>query len=311
MISSATFNPIMTGHATEFMRALAGFVALRLFPAFPSGTQSGEYYVWERENALNVPTNIRHAAGTAFVRSRPRIAGDQFACKDYGHEAPVPDPIRAKYRNYIDADISAVRRNTDIIKINHEIRVRDICLSGSVPNATPSTNWNDPASDPKADVQAGIDAIRRACGTRPNLMVISDPVRVILSVHPKIADRVKYTVTGITNLQLLAAYFEIAEIAVADQVINSGNEGQTLSPADIWGDDVILAYVNPARDLQAMTFGRTFFWSDFGSGAADVPIQINTYRDETVESDVHRARHFVDEKLTTSFAAYRLNDVLS
>lgn len=312
MQSSATANPVMSGHAVQFMRDQAGYVGLRLFPAFPSAEVSSDYYVWKRENALDVPTNIRHAPGATFARSVPKIADDSFACRDYGTEQPVPDEIRRKYVNYIDADISAVRRNTDIIKINHELRAHTLATSAAVPNAGVAVKWDNPNSDPKGDVNTAKEAIRKNCGRRPTLMVINEAVRLVLSVHPVIAERVKYTQTGITSLQLLAAYFEVPEIAVAEQVVNTAQEGQALTPADIWGDDVILAHVNPARDLMVPTLGRTFFWSDFGSiGADDVPIQIVSYRDEPVASDVHRARHFTDEKLVFDQAGYRINDVLT
>src|ERR1051326_5366552 len=312
MISNATVNPVLTGHAVQFMRALGGYVGLLLLPAFPSAEQSASYYVWKRENALRVPRNLRHAPGSAFPRSVPEISDDLYACRDYAHEQPVPDEIRRKYANYIDADISAVRRNTDIIKLNHELRVHDLVTGAGVPNSGVAKKWDDPDSDPKGDVDTAKEAIRKNCGLRPTVRVISEAVRLVLAVHPKIAERVKYTTTGITSLQLLAAYFEVPQIAVAEQVINTANEGQALSPADIWSDDVVLALVNPARDLMVPTFGRTFWWSDFGSiGADDVPIQIVSYRDETVASDVHRARHFTDEKVVFDKAAYRINDVLT
>lgn len=312
MISNATANPVLTGHAVQFMRATAGYVGLTLFPAFPSAEQSANYYIWTRENALNVPRNIRHAPGAPFPRSVPKISDDLYACQDYGLEQPVPDEIRRKYANYIDADISAVRRNTDILKINHELRAHTLATGAGVPNSGVAKKWDDPDSDPKGDVDAAKEAIRKNTGQRPTVMVISEAVRLVLSVHPKIAERVKYTTTGITSLELLAAYFEVGKIVVAEQVINTANEGQALTPADIWGDDVLLALVNPARDLMVPTFGRTFWWSDFGSiGADDVPIQIVSYRDETVASDVHRVRHFTDEKIVFDKAAYRINDVLT
>lgn len=312
MQSTATANPVLSGHAEQFMRDQAGYVGLRLFPAFPTAEQSAQYYIWKRENALNVPTNIRHSPGAPFARSLPMISDDNYACRDYGTEQPVPDEVRRKYLNYLDADLSATRRNTDIIKINHELRAHTLATSAAVPNAGVAKKWDDPDSSPKDDVDIAKEAIRKNCGHRPNLMVISESVRLLLSVHPKIADRVKYTVTGITTLELLAAYFEVGEIIVALQVHNTAQEGQALTPADIWADDVIIAHVNPARDLMTPTFGRTFFWSDFGSvGPDSVPIQIVSYRDETVASDIHRARHFTDEKLVFDLCGYRINNVLT
>jgi hypothetical protein len=133
MKSTATANPVMTGHAVEFMRNPMGFVALLLFPAFSSAEQSAQYYKWLKGNSLNIPQNIQHAPGTPFSRSMPSISDDTYVCKDYGHETPVPDEIRKKYKNRINADIAAVRRNIEIIKVNHELRVKTLATSGAVP----------------------------------------------------------------------------------------------------------------------------------------------------------------------------------
>lgn len=313
MKSTATANPVMTGHAQQFMRDPAGFVGMALLPPFFSAEQSSTYYVWNRENGLLIPGNIRHAPGAPFSRSIPSIADDNYACRDFGHETPVPDEIRSKYRNQIDADVSSVRRNVDIMKVNHEKRVKTLVTSSAVPNAAISVKWNDNASNPKGDVDVAKEEIRKNCGQRANLMVISEQVRFALSDHPKIADRVKYTSGGLTSLQQLAAYFEVGRIVVAEQVEASNQEGQTLTPADIWGDDVILAHVRTEQDLMLPGFGRTFVWTEFagGSGEEGVPVLIESYRDETCASDIHRSRHFTDEKVTFDKAAYRLSDALA
>jgi len=116
----------------------------------------------------------------------------------------------------------------------------------------------------------------------------------------------------VTSVQILAAYFGVAEILVAEQVINSAAEGQAITPADIWEDDVLLALVDPSQDLMRPTFGRTFWWSQFAAGTQDdVPLLVESYRDDSVASDIHRTRHFVDEKLVFPEAGYRLTNALS
>jgi len=60
-----------------------------------------------------------------------------------------------------------------------------------------------------------------------------------------------------------------------------------------------------------LNFGRTIYWNQFGNVGADgVPIQIASYRDEPVESDIHRAQHSTDEKLVGAEAGFVLTDVL-
>lgn len=312
MKSTATLNPVLSGHAEKFMRDPAGFVGTRVFPPFSSAQQSADYYVFDAENILGIPQNIRHAPGTGFKRILPKASDDNFACRDYGIEVPVPDTQRAKYRNAIDLDLAATRRNTDIIKINHEIRVKTLVTGGTVPNAAVAVKWNLADSSPKVDVDSAKEAIRTAIGVRPNLLVLSRPTMNILELHPKLQEVFKYTQGGLMNEQKLASFFGVRDVVVAEQIIATSQEGQAITAADIWNDDVLLAHVNPGQDLMQLNLGRTFYWDEFGSiGADGVPIQIQTYRDETVESDVHRARHFTDEKLVGASAGYLLTDVLA
>lgn len=313
MKSSATLNPVLSGHAEKFMRAPGGFVGGRIFPAFSSGQQSATYYVFDAENWIGVPTNIRRAPGTDFRRIMPKVSDDSFNCRGYGIEQPVPDEDRAKYASHLAADLAAVRRLTDIIKVNHEVRVHALATNTAVvPNAEISVNWDNAASNPKVDVDAASEDIRKAIGTRPNTMVISRPVMNVLEQHSKIAEVFKYTTPGLNNESKLASYFGIPNLLVAEQIVATNQEGQTVTAADIWGDDVLLCHVQPGDDLMMLNFGRTFYWNQFGSvGDGGVPMMIESYRDDKVKSDIHRALHDTDEKLVGATAGFLLTGALS
>ncbi len=297
----------------KFLRAPQGFVGTRLFPVFGSGEQSSDYYVFNAENLLLAPRNTRHTPGTAFHRITMTVSDDNFNCKDYGLEQPVPDDVRKKYAKAFDADIAAVRQLTNFIMVGHEQRVKALATDpAKVPNAGVGVKWDLADSNPKEDVNAAREEIRKSIGAQPNTMVISRPVVNVLEVHPKIADLFKYTAPGVVTADKLATYFGVPNILIADQVVASNQEGQALTAADIWGDDVLLAHVQPGQDLSLLNFGRTFYWNQFGApGEADVPMLIESYRDDTVKSDVHRAQHYTDEKLVGADAGYLLTDVLA
>ncbi|HWQ92232.1 MAG TPA: hypothetical protein VN673_11215 [Clostridia bacterium] len=314
MKSTATVNPLLSGAAVKYMRNPGGFVGARLFPAFKSGVASSEYYVFDTENFLGVPRNIRHAPGAAYKRVMPKLSSDTYNCRDYGLEQPVPDQDRAKYAGSFNADLSAIRRLTDFIKINHEIRVKEKATDPNVvPHADIAVQWDQAVSNPKADVDFGKEEIRKACGMRPNTMIISRTVMNALETHPKIADLFKYTTPGLMDAEKLKNYFGIENIFVAEQTVATNQEGQPITVSDIWADDVVLAIVQPGDDLMLLNFGRTIYWSAFGkvTGEDEVPIQIESYRDNPVASDVHRAQHATDEKLTAPAAGFLLRNALT
>lgn len=321
--TTATLNPILTTICNQFMRDPAGFVGLRIFPAFSAALQSANYYLFTAAELANVATLKARAPGSAYQRVKRTLSNDLYACHDYGVEAPVPDEDRAKYANYFDADLSAVRQIVDTIRVNHEQRVYTTVTTGGTPSAAVAIKWSDATSNPKIDVDAARENIRQNIGLLPNLLVLTQPMVNILSIHPKIADFFKYTSPGVMDTDKLAAYFQVAEVVVARNIVATNVEGQAFTPADIWGDNAVVAHVNDAQDLMVPNFGRTFFWSSFtskvnlqtggtgpamttGGGGPDI-MQVTSYRDETVKSDIHRSEHYVAEKLTAVNAGFVIN----
>jgi hypothetical protein len=329
METTATLNPIMTGYAAQFMREAAGFVCRKLAPPFMTAMQAAQYYLFTPENIANVPTLTPRGPGTDFARVTRDVSNDSYACLDYGVESPVPDEDRAKYAAYFNADIAAIHQIVDTILLNHEIRVHTLATNTAVvPYATPAIKWDNGASNPKGDIDQAKENIRLNMGLRANLLIMSEPVFLTLQYHPRLVDLFKYTTPGLLNEQKLASYFGVQEVAVAYNVIANNNQGQAFSPADIWGHDVVLAHVEDAQDLTRPNFARAFCWSAFtkptatqtdgtgapgaydGSAGSDL-INIFSYREEKVKSDIHRSEHYVTEKLVAPYGGFYLQNVIS
>lgn len=308
MKSSATANPLLAAVAVKFLQDQRAFVANALAPIFNSGLQSADYYVLNSENILNVPGNIKRAPGSPYNRSRMAVSDDVYNCKEYGLEEPVDDGEREKYANSFDADAAAVRRVVGLLMLNREIRVRNLATGGSVDSSSPSTKWDAANSDPIGDVDAAKTAVFNGCGLEANLMVINRDVFNVLKEHPTVLDKIKYTQRGVVTEELLAGVFGVDRCAVAKTLQNSAQEGQTLSPASIWSDSVVLAHVTEAQDLMVPNFARSFVWTRFSGRNG---IRVESYRDEPVKSDVHRAAQWCDEKLVGASAGYHLSNVLA
>lgn len=314
MKSSVSFNPVLAATFNKFVLNAAGFVGLRLAPLFRSGEQATNYYVFDRENMLNIPRLTARAPGTPYQRHGMRLSGDAYSCKNYGSEVPVADEERAKYAVAFDADKAAITRNGLVILFNHEIRVKTLFDSGGVPNSTPAVKWDaysNAASDPVGDVKAAKRVIAVNCGIEPKTLAMSKVVYDALTEHPKIKGLYTNTDGPISRDQLRKA-FEVDNLEVAGAVENIANEGQALNPAYLWGDNVYLAVTNPTQDMQAPNAARTFHWAVAGgSGSGEVGSIVESYRSDEVDADIHRIKHFTDEKLTGAEMSYRLNDTLT
>lgn len=309
MKSNVAFNPALTLTAQKFMQDASAFVGRRLFPLFFTAVQAANYYVFDRENMLNVPTNIRRSPASPYVRQVMQLSGDSYSCQNYGVEEPVDDEERAKYGSAVDADNAAVRRGVNTILVNHELRVRDkIVNSGAIPTSSPGTQWDQEGSSPIQDVRAMREAIHANCGLDATTLCMNRAVFNVLCDHSQVLDRIKYSERGVITEQILAAVFGVNEVLVAGGLSNVAAEGLTTNPGAIWQDSVVLAHVENAQDLSAPNFGRTFAWRQFTGPNG---LQTFTYRQDEIDSDVQRVRQHCDEKLVGPECGYLLNDVLS
>lgn len=325
METTASLNPILTVVANAFMRDPKGFVADIICPRFPAPMQAGTYYKFDIDEIANVPNLKPRAPGSPYVRIQNKVTSDSYNCENYGLEAPAPDEERKKYGTYFDLDRVKTSRIVDTIRVNRELRVTT--LVNSLPTAAITVPWNDPSSNPKADVDAVCTVIRQQSGTRKSMitMTISEPTFLALQTHPKLTDLFKYTVAGILNEEKLAAYFGLRRVIVAYNVQAINHEGQAFSASDIWGNVASFTTDVESADLEVPCTLRTFFWTAFtsdittldsggppttGTGGGPGEQSIFTYRDETVKADVHRGDHYVAEKLIASGTGYLLTGCL-
>ncbi len=308
MKSTSTANPVLSGIFSKFMRDQSGFVAEAIAPTFNTAEQSANYYVFDRENMLLVPTNIGRAPGAKHKRVTMQLSDDNYFCRNYGISAPVPDEVRARYAIALDADSSAIKRITDILKVNRELRVYAKATDTSVvPNGSPSVKWDQSGCNPKEDVDAGRENIRLNTGLRPNTMVLSETVRLVLENNPEIRKAFQLAINGRITMDMLKLYFGIDNIAVAGTILATSAEGQAITAADIWGEQVLLAHVEPGQDLMLPNLARSFNWTQVGA----IDAAVETFRESDEKSDVHQADHATDEKITCAQAGFVLTDTLA
>lgn len=301
-------NPLLTGVATRYLAGLP-LAGLRLAPVFNTPLHSAQYYVYDTENFGNIPTDIRRGPSSPFKRITSKLSDDTFICKDFGIEEPVDKMELKLYAGVFQADMSAMERAVRVVAINHELRVR-AAVRALTQTASPSTKWNASSGTTIiADVQAAKNVVQASIGVDPNLMVVPRDVMNALRVAPEILERYKYTEGGQVTKAQLEAIFEV-EIVVSNDNINSAAEGQTISMAGIWSDEVVLSYSMPSPDIKALNFMRTFNWTA-ADGSGPSGISTYTYDEEPIDSRIVRARQFTDEKVVASGAAYYLSNVLS
>ena len=215
--------------------------------------------------------------------------------------------------SYFDAEALATQRAYQIIERKQEKRIADLLFNEVTftPHA-PSAAWNVfDTAEPKLDVDAGKRAVEDVTGLTPNTLIVTRQAVRDLSMCAAVIDRIKYTNPAVSSGELspalLAAYFNVDRLVVAGGVYDSANPGQGFSPTGIWNKSYAMLCVcsSGSIDLREPSIGRTMLWTE------DSPenVVVESYRDESIRSDVIRARQNTQEALQMVDAGYLLKGV--
>lgn len=309
----STLRPDLGGSVEEFSLAMdrEGFIGLRAMPVLDVAVQAGSFGRIPLKELLQNRDTLR-AAGGGYARGEWNFQPDSFATQEHGAEEPVDDREAAMYADYFNAEQVAVERARDVVLRNYERRVAAKLFNAVTFTPHAVTNeWDDTANaTPITDVEVAAQAMWDATGLWPNALIINRKVFRNLRRCDEIANKIKAIMSvlpGDINEQHLQAAFDIPNILVAGGAKNIANEGQDASIAQIWsGEYAMLTRIATGRDIREPCIGRTLHYSADGSAIGAV---IESYRDETVRSNIIRARMDTDEKLIYTAAAYLLSNI--
>lgn len=300
-------NPLLTGIATRYFASL-DHVGLKIAPVLNTNLHAAAYYIYDRSNFTDVPTDITRAPSSGFKRIKSKLSSDTFLARDYGIEEPIDKMEIEMYGAIFAADRAAMERSVRIVAVNHDIRVRNLARAVSQ-TSSPSVKWGAASGTTiVADIEAAKNVIRGQIGVTPNLLTLPYNVYRKLVQSPEL--RAYYANTdGILTKRQIEAVLEV-EIAVSGDLINTAAEGQSPTLGDVWSNEALLSYSQPGNDIKALNFARTFNWTAAG-GSGPSGISTYTYDQDEIDSRIVRARQFTDEKVTAPGAAYYFSAVLS
>lgn len=309
-----TLRPDLGGSFMEFELEMnqAGFIGQRVLPVFETMKQSGPFGKIPIEQLLK-DRDTKRAPGSGYSRGNFTFTTDTFACEEHGTEEPVDDREAEMYSEYFDAEQVAAARARHAVMLNYEKRVAALLFNTSTWTATTITNeWDDSANAvPLTDVETAVQSVYASSGLWPNALIISKTVFRNLRNVAQIVDRVKYqgfmdARAGNITVEAMSQAFDL-ELIVGGGTKDSAVEGQAASPAGIWSNEyAMIAKVATSNDIREPCVGRTFHWGEDGSTFGGT---MESYRDETVRSDIIRNRMDTDEKVLYVEAAALLDNV--
>jgi len=302
----------------EFNLAMdrAGFIGHRVLPVMEVAKQSGTFGKITIESLLQARTT-RRAPGTGYNRGTWDFTTDTFATEEHGVEEPIDDNEAAMYEEYFDMEQVAAMRAFDGVLREAEKRIADAVFNATTfaSYTTSITNeWDDADNAvPLTDVETAVQTIWDNTGIWPNALIINRKVFRNLRNVDQVVERIESSGAGSPTkptditAQMLAQCFDLDYILVAGSAKNTANEGQDASISPIWSDEyAMVCKIATSNDIREPCLGRTFHWGADGSSVGGT---VETYRDETIRSDVVRVRHQVQEKILYAAAGYLLSNI--
>ena len=311
-----TLRPDLGGSFLEFDLAMqaSGFIGAQALPVITSAKQTGPFGKIPVEQLLQSPDTSR-APGSGYSRGHFTFSTDTFATEEHGWEEPVDDREAQMYSDYFDAEQIATARAMGFVLRAAEERAASLLFNASTWTPTAVTNeWDDYANaTPVQDVEAAVQRVYAASGLWANTLIVSRKVFRNLRMTDEVRNRISSSGAGSPSrasdvtVDMLATVFDLPKILVGGGTKNTANPGAAATLDGIWDDEyAMVAKTADTSDIREPCVGRIIHWQEDGS---EIDGRVETYRDETIRSDVVRVRHDVDEKVLYTEAAGLLSNI--
>lgn len=302
----ATLRPDLASSFEAFDLAAEkeGYIARKVFPTVDVASQAGTFGRIPLAQLLQ-QRDTRRAPGSGYSRGNFTFETATYSCKEHGAEEPIDDRESKMYADYFDSETIAAARAYNAVLRNAEARVASTVFNtttwtGATLTTSVATSWATIATAvPLTNVEAAVQRVYDNSGLWPNAMIINRRVFRNLRNTAQVIDRIASSGAGDRTLasditvQQLAQAFDLDYIIVAGGSQNTATEGQAAAVGQIWGNGfAMICKVATGSDFREPCIGRTFHWSEDGSG---VDGAFETYRDEVVRANVVRVRQDVDE----------------
>jgi len=249
-------DPLLSNLAVDYSRKVReGLVGPLIFPRIPVAKPTGQYAIFDKETAFKVPDTTmagERSQANEFAASGKK---ENYSTTPYGLKAFIDNADL----EFMDGPFKLwERRKAELLvsklELAQEKRIADTTLNLSGRSTTLSGNGNaktNKISNGGGDPCEAINDAIKKLFFRPNLLVFNEAIYDALEYHPKLLTKL-----GEANLIKKVDEANLAKLFRIDRVIISKgradfgkrNHEGSVDPHDIWGDAIILAYVDNQWD---------------------------------------------------------------
>lgn len=297
-------DPVLTNIARGYNNA--ALIGTKLFPIVSVDKEAGKIPQFSKEafKIYNTERAIRAKSNRISPEGRTTI---DFVLEE--HDLEYPMDYREIEEDVTPLKIYATHVVTDGVSLRLEKLIADIAQnlstypSGNKVTLAAGDKFTNTSSNPFTVFDAAKEAVRGKIAKRPNVCVLGALSYNALKNHPAIVDRIKYTQHAIITPDLLRNLLDFDELYVGDAVSAS----DTGTFADIWSDNVVLAYVPKAQtDLP-----RSYFEPAFAYTLRKKSNPLVDVYEEAGKVQIVRNTDIFIPKVVGSEAGYLINDTNS
>lgn len=298
-----------------------GMVAEQIFPPIPVAHESDYYYVYDKAQAFRVERSDGYgslrADGARSLLEEFGATPALYQAEEFARRTRITDRQRANQDAVLNLEVSKLRRIQDKLLLDQELRVASLLTtaanwaSSNKTTISGTNQWNNASFNSQAgtfsvieqEFDNGREAIRQATGGKEaNVAIIPAAVARVMKRDIGVRQSIQYTHSDIlTNGALPDTLWGLKVIEPA-AIYDTSVEGESFAGADVWGKNVILAYVDPNPGLDSLTLGLIF---------RARPWQVKQWRDEEVESTFYEASLVQAEKAVSYDCGYLIQSCIA
>lgn len=303
-----------------------GFIAEQVFPVVPVAKESDLYLSWDKGQAVRVLRSDGYGSLRADKTESKQVdfggTWTNYKAQEWALKTAISDREKANADSAFNLETSKVRGTQDLVLLDYEIRVAKICTTvanygaNNVVTNAAATQWNNSGfasltstgsghSAIAQQILAGRNAMRiSSLGLLPNTIIIPYAVAMVMVNDPGFIDLVKYQMQNLNDTEnVLPPKLWGMDVLIPRGEFVTTQEGEAVSPSDVWGKNVVMLYVDKNPGIGTLTFGMTL---------RQRPWQVKTWRQEWIAGTTFYEPSFVQiEKLITADCGYLIASAIA
>lgn len=289
--------------------APVGFIADIVAPVVNVDKESDKYYVWNRADTFR-SYDDKVAAGATAKTIEHSLSTDSYYAEEFSLRARILWREMTNADRVLKLETNKTKKLKDNLLIGRERRVATLLTTAANYDAaltatlSGTSQWDHAsyAGDIIKEIDAMAEAVRLACGVRPNTIIIGAAVVPTLTNHSSFRDHYKYTANDIAGNGLPPTLRGMRVLVPGAQYTSSNEGAASTTIADVWGKNVICAFIEPGATEDSFCLAKTFRAQDWQTRKYDVDEQ----RAEYVETNA-----IEDVKMVSNIAGYLKKAVVS